>query len=156
MGRRAGRGPCRRLEPVRPECQRRDPDFTAEPALGGGHRRSDLLAPRERPGRCRQRLDGVGPGSPGTRASPGGDPVNASWRFAALVLGVWLLARSEALASDARRPPGVQVKPDGSWASERTPSTNGYSATFTVKNTQTSTQTFCLTRESSANITTTG
>ena len=61
------------------------------------------------------------------------------------------------LAAETRTlPPGVQVTPDGSWAPERTPFTNGYSAVFTVLNTQTSTVTFTLTRYSSANITTTG
>lgn len=50
---------------------------------------------------------------------------------------------------------GVQVTPDGTWAPERQPNTNGYSAVFKVKNTQTSTVTYTLTRSSSSNVTTT-
>ncbi len=53
-------------------------------------------------------------------------------------------------------PPGVTVTPDGSSTPPRVPFTNGYSALFTVTNTQSSTVTFALTRESSTNITTTG
>ncbi|HEV8399462.1 MAG TPA: hypothetical protein VGQ18_06420 [Gemmatimonadales bacterium] len=69
--------------------------------------------------------------------------------FATALLAVF------AFAAPGNPPPGVQVTPDGSWGSERTPNANGYSEIFKVKNTQTSTITFTLTRESSANVTTT-
>ena len=54
-----------------------------------------------------------------------------------------------------RLPPGVQVTPDGSWAPERAPNSNGYSAVFRVTNTQSSNATYALTRESSSNVSTT-
>ena len=67
-----------------------------------------------------------------------------------------LMSSSSILVVDTKPPPGVEVTPDGSFSPERRPYTNGYSATFTVKNTSTATATFTLTRESSSNITTTG
>lgn len=78
-------------------------------------------------------------------------------RFVAFVLVACLMSSASILAGDTRpRFVGVQVTPDGSWAPERTPFTNGYSAVFKVKNTQASAVTFTLTRSSSANVTTTG
>ena len=77
--------------------------------------------------------------------------------MSSLLLLVALVSVPGGLENDTRTPPpGVQVTPDGSWAPERTPNTNGYSAVFRVTNTQTSTTTFTLTRYSSSNVTTTG
>jgi len=59
-------------------------------------------------------------------------------------------------ATHGTPPGGVQVTPDGSTSPERRPYSNGYSALFKVKNIGSSTVTFTLTRESSANVTTTG
>lgn len=77
--------------------------------------------------------------------------------FAALLLVAGPIGSPGAPTGVPKMPPGgVQVTPDGSWSPERAPFTNGYSAVFTVTNTQTSTVTYLLTRYGSANITTTG
>ena len=50
---------------------------------------------------------------------------------------------------------GVTVTPDGSWDSERTPNTSGYSVVFRVTNLQNSTITYTLTRSDSGHVTST-
>ncbi|MGH7606461.1 MAG: hypothetical protein ACREME_03895, partial [Gemmatimonadales bacterium] len=75
---------------------------------------------------------------------------------AGLVAAAGSTAAITVRAAPTALPPGVSVTPDGSSTPTRSPNTTGYSATFTVKNTQSSTATYTLTRESSANVTTTG
>jgi len=76
-----------------------------------------------------------------------------------LALATGLLVPLTIVGSNSKSAPPpatVPVTPDGTATATRLPYTGGYTATFTVKNNQTSTVTVALTRESSANVTTTG